>query len=99
MNTRIVRDTQASSGKADLMREFLQPGQFIDSDASNVVEFAKRHGGESGSDVERMLKLYHAVRDGIVYDPYGAPSASARRRCLPRANARSACRRASAMPT
>jgi transglutaminase-like putative cysteine protease len=70
MNTRIVRDTQASSGKADLMREFLQPGQFIDSDASNVVEFAKRHAGESGGDVERMLKLYHAVRDGIVYDPY-----------------------------
>ena len=53
-----------------MMTEFLKPGRFIDSDAPQVVQFAVRTAGSSGSDVERVLRLYHTIRDDIVYDPY-----------------------------
>ena len=53
-----------------MMTEFLKPGRFIDSDAPQVVQFAVRVAGSSGSDVERVLRLYHTIRDDIVYDPY-----------------------------
>ncbi len=50
--------------------EFLKPGHYIDSDSPRVVAFAREVAGTGGSDVERALRLYHAIRDGIVYDPY-----------------------------
>jgi transglutaminase-like putative cysteine protease len=52
------------------MSEYLSAGRFIDSDASNIIAFAKDATNGARDDAERVKRLYHAVRDGIVYDPY-----------------------------
>ena len=48
---------------------FLQPGKYVDSDHPAVREFAAAHV-EGGSDIERAVSLYYAVRDGIRYNPF-----------------------------
>lgn len=50
--------------------EYLKPGQFIDSDAPSIVAFAREAAGNTGDERERAIRLYNAVRDAIVYDPY-----------------------------
>ena len=50
---------------------YLQPGTYVDSDHPAVIEFAHREGGEDGTDLEKAVRLYYAVRDGFRYDPYG----------------------------
>lgn len=52
------------------MIDYLNPGRFIDSDAPQVAAYAQDVAGAAGSDVERILLLYVAVRDHIIYDPY-----------------------------
>ena len=52
------------------MSEYLSAGRFIDSDAANVIQFAQEATAGAPDDAERVKRLYHAVRDGIVYDPY-----------------------------
>ncbi|MGZ6143260.1 MAG: transglutaminase-like domain-containing protein [Myxococcales bacterium] len=42
---------------------------FLDFDHPAVAAFARRSAGE-GSDREKAVRLYYAVRDGIRYDPY-----------------------------
>ena len=43
----------------------------VDSDHPAVQSFAKQHASASpGSDRERAVALYYAVRDGFRYDPY-----------------------------
>jgi len=41
----------------------------LDSDHPDVVAFARRHD-PGGTDRERAVALYYAVRDGFRYDPY-----------------------------
>jgi transglutaminase-like putative cysteine protease len=50
--------------------EYLIPGQFIDSNDRGIAAFAREAAGTSGDERERAIRLYHAVRDGILYDPY-----------------------------
>jgi len=50
--------------------EFLSPQEFIDSDSPRVVAFATRAVGTAHDPIERALRLFGAVRDGIIYDPY-----------------------------
>ena len=50
--------------------DFLQPTAFIDSDNDDVRQFARAAAGEVQGDKARAIALYHAVRDGIAYDPY-----------------------------
>ncbi len=45
----------------------LAPTKYVDSDSADVVAFARDHAGE-GSDRDRAIRLYYAVRDGIRYD-------------------------------
>ncbi|CAD5110304.1 transglutaminase-like domain-containing protein [Zestomonas carbonaria] len=52
------------------MREYLEPGRFVDSDHPLVIEFAERHRGSSADPLEQAVSLYYAVRDGIRYNPY-----------------------------
>ncbi|MBM7059215.1 transglutaminase family protein [Pseudomonas sp. UL073] len=52
------------------MREYLEPGRFIDSDHPQVVEFAEQRRGSSRDPLEQAVKLYYAVRDEIRYNPY-----------------------------
>jgi len=43
---------------------------FIDSEEPAVKEFAETKAGQ-GTELERGVRLYYAVRDSIRYDPYG----------------------------
>jgi len=52
------------------MREYLEPGRFIDSDHPAVVEFAESKRGTGRDPLEQAVSLYYAVRDGIRYNPY-----------------------------
>ena len=52
------------------MTQFLKPGIFVDSDNPQVIAFAERAAGETSDPHAAALRLYAAVRDGIVYDPY-----------------------------
>ncbi len=55
--------------EADLS-DYLQAGEFIDSDNERVRRFAVESGGDAEDAVTTAVKLYYAVRDGIIYDPY-----------------------------
>ena len=61
----IVRD--AASFEA-----YRAPGDLIDSNHPEILSFARQVAGE-GSDRDRALRLYYAVRDGLRYDPYNTP--------------------------
>lgn len=52
------------------MEIYLRAGEFIDSDDAGVRAFALREASGAGDDVSRAVKLYYAVRDQILYDPY-----------------------------
>jgi transglutaminase-like putative cysteine protease len=52
------------------MAQYLAVGEFVDSGAPQVIAFAKEATqGETDAEAA-VLRLYSAVRDGIVYDPY-----------------------------
>jgi len=49
---------------------YLAPTAIIDSDHPSVREYASKNIGGSTDPVEIAVKLYLAVRDDILYDPY-----------------------------
>ncbi len=50
---------------------YLLPTAIIDSDSPLILEYAEKTiGAAGGGPVEKAVKLYYAVRDGIWYDPY-----------------------------
>ena len=53
---------------------YLQSTYFIDSDHPDVVAFTRRVTDGASDDVDRAVRLFYAVRDGIRYDPYTAGS-------------------------
>jgi transglutaminase-like putative cysteine protease len=53
-----------------MAQEYLAPGRFVDSDSPNVVEFAHSASAGAKDRTDAMLRLYSAVRDGILYDAY-----------------------------
>ena len=86
----------------------LSPTPFIDSEHPEVIDFTREYEG-TGSDLERAVHLYYAVRDGFRYDPYGAgidvegmrasaTLASGRGWCVAKAILLAACCRASNIP-
>ena len=90
------------------MKEFLQPGDFIDSDHPGVVEFAAQHA-KGADDREKAVSLYYAVRDGVRYNPFQnftvddayRGSACLERGegwCVPKAALLAACARAVGIP-
>lgn len=50
--------------------QYLRPTYYIDSDASEVVAFARASVGINDSSLEKGIALFCAVRDKIRYDPY-----------------------------
>lgn len=52
------------------MSDALSPTPFIDSEHPAVLSFAEEHTAGVDGDIERGVRLYYAVRDGIRYDPY-----------------------------
>ncbi|NLI81952.1 MAG: transglutaminase domain-containing protein [Deltaproteobacteria bacterium] len=91
------------------LEKYLRPTPIIDSDAPAILQHAHRIVGEFTTPVERAVRLYLAVRDGIRYDPY-APfhlprhyQASwvlrrGRSFCIPKASLLCALARASSIP-
>ncbi|MBS0370486.1 MAG: transglutaminase family protein [Proteobacteria bacterium] len=65
----------------------LQPGRLIESDAPEIVAFARQATGTADNDIGRAVNLYRAVRDQIAYDPYDKltrPESCSARRALAR---------------
>ena len=52
------------------MNDLLSPGRFIDSDSPAIVDLAHEATAGLRLEIDRILGLYRAIRDGIVYDPY-----------------------------
>lgn len=81
----------------------------IDSDAPSVIAFAEERVGDARDPAEAAARLFRAVRDGPLYDPYcchvtkealRASTTLARGRgwCVPKAILLAACCRAVAIP-
>ncbi len=51
-------------------KEFLKRTFFFDSDSSDILEFSRKATEGAKTGVEKGVKLFYAVRDGIRYDPY-----------------------------
>ena len=58
-----------NSDSTDLA-EYLRPTAYLDFDTPAVLDFARRESAGATTDVESAVRLFHAVRDGIRYDPY-----------------------------
>lgn len=52
------------------LREYLAPTSFVDFDHPGVAGFAEKYGSGNLTDKERAIRLYYAVRDSVLYDPY-----------------------------
>lgn len=52
------------------LKQYTSTGELIDSGDASVQEFARKASAGAGDDVSRAVKLYYAVRDEILYDPY-----------------------------
>jgi transglutaminase-like putative cysteine protease len=52
------------------LEPYLAPAEFVDSGDPGVEQFAGKVTAGSDDDVSRAVKLYYAVRDEILYDPY-----------------------------
>ncbi len=49
---------------------YLAPGCYVDSDHPAVIAFARRVAGTATTSCQVAVKLYYAVRDEFLYDPY-----------------------------
>ena len=87
----------------------LQPTPIIDSDHPAVIAYARNAAGGATEPRARAIRLYRAVRDDVIYDPYGlgldvagmrASTTLAHRRgwCVAKAALLAACARAEGIP-
>jgi len=58
--------------RPDGFEPYLSPGRFVDSDHPAIVDFARKAAGGAHGDKGRAVRLFYAVRDEILYDPYVA---------------------------
>lgn len=91
------------------MSGYLGPGEFVDSDSSEVVAFAQRASGGTADPVRAAVRLFTAVRDEIWYDPYAVSpdprthtasvvAGTGRAYCIPKAVLLAAAARATGIP-
>lgn len=52
------------------LSQYLRPTYYIDSDASEVIAFARDAACDRKTSLEKGIALFYAVRDKIRYDPY-----------------------------
>ena len=50
--------------------EYLQSTRFLDAATPSVRDFARQAAGGESTDIDRAVKLFYAVRDGVRYDPF-----------------------------
>jgi transglutaminase-like putative cysteine protease len=90
------------------MNENLKPGRFVDSDHPAVVAFSRKHV-QRGTEREKAVSLYYAVRDEIRYNPFQNFTLDETYRasvciergagwCVPKAALLAACARAVGIP-
>jgi transglutaminase-like putative cysteine protease len=90
------------------MREFLQPGRYVDSAHAAVAAFSKQHA-KGSNDREKAVSLYYAVRDVVRYNPFldfsdaevfraSAVLAADEGFCVGKASLLAACARAAGIP-
>lgn len=65
-----MRSAAAAPPSADDLDACRSPGAVVDSDAPEVVAWARRVAGDAGGDGERARRLYLSARDDVRYDPY-----------------------------
>ncbi|MEJ5363671.1 MAG: transglutaminase-like domain-containing protein [Desulfosoma sp.] len=53
-----------------MMRSYLEPTAILDWNHPRVLSFAREAVGKASDPVQKAVRLYEAVRDGIRYDPY-----------------------------
>jgi transglutaminase-like putative cysteine protease len=89
--------------------DYLRPTPFLDADHPAVREFAQSVTLGAGDAIERAVKLFYAVRDGIRYDPFtvrlvpeqyvaSRVLVAERAYCLPKAILLAAAARAAGIP-
>lgn len=49
---------------------YLAPARYVDSDAPTIAAFAREATKGAIDEIDRIVRLYRAVRDGLIYDPY-----------------------------
>jgi transglutaminase-like putative cysteine protease len=49
---------------------YLTATRFVDADHPSVIAFAEAAAADAASEREKAVRVYLAVRDGIMYDPY-----------------------------
>lgn len=59
-----------SRAQVDDLTACLAPGRFVDSDAPEIVAYAERVAGDVCGAIDKARRLYLAVRDDLLYDPY-----------------------------
>jgi len=52
------------------MKIYLEPTAIIDSDHPDILSYAEEVAKDAKGPVQKAIRLYYAVRDGIWYDPY-----------------------------
>ncbi len=52
------------------MKQYLEPTPYIDFNHNSVMDFAIRETGNLKTPIEKAIKLYYSVRDGLRYNPY-----------------------------
>jgi transglutaminase-like putative cysteine protease len=62
--------TPAPGADSNDLSSYLAPGRYVDSDHPAVIAFARRVADPSMTPREIAVKLYYAVRDEFLYDPY-----------------------------
>lgn len=88
---------------------YLAPGEFVNSDDPSIIAFAAETAGGAASGRDKALRLFYAIRDRIVYDPYlpmGKKESyravdalqTGRGWCVPKAALLAACARAQGIP-
>jgi transglutaminase-like putative cysteine protease len=88
----------------------LAPTRFLDYEDETVRAFATSRAAGGGGEVERAVRLYYAVRDEVLYDPYSVrltpdhyPAsrtlAAGRGFCVPKAILLAAAARAVGIPS
>ncbi len=88
---------------------YLTPGELVDSGDPDVRAFAQKTTADAADPTSRAVKLYYAVRDGVLYDPYYVGEARAYFRasdclragrgfCVPKAALLAAAARAIGIP-
>lgn len=54
----------------DTIEQYLKPTYFIDCDDPSIISRARSIIEPGDGDIEKAVKLFYAVRDGIPYNPY-----------------------------